>query len=118
MGIAALEKRLERPAAALEILADLAAARNPFQAAALEALAKHYEHGERNIAQALAMTRAAQALEDSAALRSRRTRLERRLLPADAGGGTAAQLVTNLPIRRRKSMRIFPDGAASRPRTL
>lgn len=77
--IAAIEKRLGRQSAALAILTDLAASRNPFRVPALEALAIHYEHRERNYAMALEMTRAARARDDSEALRKREARIERRL---------------------------------------
>ncbi len=76
---ALLEKRLGRLAAALEILNDLAGSRNPYRAAALEELAKHYEHRERDYARALELVRAAIAASDSAELRQREARLERRV---------------------------------------
>lgn len=76
---ALLEKRLGRPSGALTLLSDLATARNPFRAAALEELAKHYEHRERNYEMALEMTRAALTLEDTAELRHRETRLLTRI---------------------------------------
>jgi uncharacterized protein YprB with RNaseH-like and TPR domain len=76
---AALEKRLGRPAAALAGLTELAGSRNPFRVRALEELAKHYEHRERNYAMALEMTRGALALEETSALRLRARRLESRL---------------------------------------
>lgn len=78
--VAALERKLGADAAALEIWSDLAAAKNPFRPRALEELAKHYEHREKNHAMALEMTRSALALEDSPALRKREQRLLRRLL--------------------------------------
>ncbi|MGE5646466.1 MAG: ribonuclease H-like domain-containing protein [Acidobacteriota bacterium] len=77
--VAAIEKRLEHDTAALVVLTDLAASPNPFRVPALEALAKHYEHREKNYAQALEMVRAARALDDSEALRKREARIERRL---------------------------------------
>jgi tetratricopeptide (TPR) repeat protein len=77
--IAALEKKLKRQAAALEILQDLASSRNPYRVAALEELAKHHEHRERDYARALDLIRQAIALEDSPDLRRRETRLQRRL---------------------------------------
>ena len=46
--IADLEKRLGRPEARLAAMAELAASRNPYRVKALEELAKHYEHRERN----------------------------------------------------------------------
>ena len=76
---AMLEKRLGRLAAALEILNDLAGSRNPYRAAALEELAKHYEHREKDHAKALELVRAAIAASDSAELRQREARLERRV---------------------------------------
>lgn len=77
--VAQLEKRLGRYQAAVEICANLAASPNPFRAAALEELAKHYEHRERNLSIALDMTLAALAIRDTAELRRRRERLEKRL---------------------------------------
>jgi len=76
---ALLEKRLGRPSGALTLLSDLATARNPFRAVALEELAKHYEHRERNYEMALEMTRAALMIEDTATLRHRETRLLKRI---------------------------------------
>lgn len=77
--IAGMERRLERVDAALAIWTELATGRNPYRARALEALAKHYEHRERNYGMALEMTRSAQSLEDSPALRRRAQRLRARL---------------------------------------
>ena len=77
--IAVMERRLGREDAALAILTDLAAGRNPFRARALEALAKHYEHRERNYVMALEMTRSAQSLENTPALRRREERLRDRI---------------------------------------
>ncbi len=77
--IAATEKRLGRKDAALATFAELAESRNPYRVRALEALAKHYEHRERNYAMALEMTRTALAIEDSAEFRRREARLKARL---------------------------------------
>ncbi len=77
--IAALEKRLGRPDAALAVVTDLAASRNPYRVRALEELAKHYEHRERNYAMALEMTRGALALEDTPEIRRREQRLRSRV---------------------------------------
>ena len=77
--IALLEKRLGREDAALAGIADLAAVRNPYRVRALEELAKHYEHRERNYAMALEMTRNALALEDTPAIRRREERLKARV---------------------------------------
>lgn len=77
--IAALEKKIKNEPAALAVLTDLAASRNPYRAAALEELAKYYEHRERNHSMALDLTRQALALEDTEELRHREARLRRRL---------------------------------------
>jgi len=77
--VAALEKRLGRPDAALAAMTNLCAERNPYRAQALAELAKHYEHRERNPAMALEMTRTALAIEDSPTLRRREQRLQARL---------------------------------------
>ena len=77
--IARLEKKLGREDASLAVYADLASGRNPFRLAALEELAKHYEHKERNYAMALEFTLTALSHTDSEALRHRKTRLERRV---------------------------------------
>lgn len=76
---AAIEKRLGRDAAALDIFADLAASPNPYRAHAYEELAKYYEHQERNYSTALAMTRSARGISDSEQLARREERLKRRL---------------------------------------
>ncbi|HOL71168.1 MAG TPA: ribonuclease H-like domain-containing protein [Bryobacteraceae bacterium] len=76
---AALEKRSGNEPAALAIWTDLAASRNPYRVQALEALAKYYEHRERNYAMALEMIRCARTLADSEDLARRQERLERRL---------------------------------------
>jgi len=80
--IAALEKKLRRPDAALLIWEDLAGCRNPWRAGALEELAKHYERRERDYTKALELTRTALRLSDSEALRKRAVRLEKRLTGA------------------------------------
>jgi tetratricopeptide (TPR) repeat protein len=77
--IGRLEKKLERYALALAVYTDLAAAKNPYRAPALEELAKYYERRERNYGMALEMTRAALAIEDTAPLRRREQRLQGRL---------------------------------------
>ncbi len=77
--IAALEKKLGREHAALPVLTDLAASRNPWRGAAYVELAKYYERRERNYALALEMTRSAQELEPSEALKRRAARLEKRI---------------------------------------
>lgn len=77
--IAAIEKRQGRDDAALAVVSELAASSNPFRVRALEEMAKHYEHRERNYTMALEMTRSAIELEDSPALRRREERLSRRV---------------------------------------
>jgi len=77
--IAALEKRLGREEAALAAFAELAESRNPYRVRALEEVAKHYEHRERNYAMALETTRSALVLEDTSALRRREERLKARI---------------------------------------
>lgn len=79
MDVAREEKRAGRDDAALAVLADLAGSPNPYRLHALEALAKYYEHRERNYAMALDMTRAALAIADTPALRRREERLAQRL---------------------------------------
>jgi uncharacterized protein YprB with RNaseH-like and TPR domain len=76
---AALERRLGHADAALAIVTELAASRNPYRVRAIEELAKHYEHRERNYAMALEMTRNALALEDTPEIRHREERLKSRL---------------------------------------
>ncbi len=77
--IAALERRLGRQDAALAAVTELAGTRNPFRARALEELAKHYEHRERNYAMALEMTRSALAISETPAARRREQRLLQRI---------------------------------------
>ncbi len=77
--IGAMEKRLGRDAAALEVFTDLAASPNPYRGHAFLELAKYYEHRERNYALALDMTGSARNIEDSPELQRRGERLGRRL---------------------------------------
>ncbi|MGD1095304.1 MAG: ribonuclease H-like domain-containing protein [Bryobacteraceae bacterium] len=70
-----LERRLGRADRALAEWTSLAATKNPFRVRALEELAKHYEHREKNYSMALEMTRCAITHQDSAALRKREQRL-------------------------------------------
>jgi uncharacterized protein YprB with RNaseH-like and TPR domain len=76
--VAALEKKLDREAAAVAILTDLSACRNPYRAQALIELAKYYEHRERNYSMALDFTSNALELGDTPELRRREARLRRR----------------------------------------
>ena len=81
--VAALEKRLKRPMAALSVFRDLAESPNPYRARALEELAKHYEHRERDFTTALEMTRNALTFGDTPALRRREQRLGGRISRLD-----------------------------------
>jgi uncharacterized protein YprB with RNaseH-like and TPR domain len=77
--VAGLEKKLGNDTGAVEVYSELAASRNPFRVAALEEIAKHYEHRERNPSMALEWTLTALQHDDTPALHHRRKRLERRL---------------------------------------
>jgi uncharacterized protein YprB with RNaseH-like and TPR domain len=76
---AAIEKKLDRSAAALKIYTELAGCRNEHRVDALEELAKYYEHEERNYGIALEFTRQALDLERSDLLVKRSERLAKRL---------------------------------------
>lgn len=82
---AALEKKMKNEPAALAVWTDLAASRNPYRVAALEALAKYYEHRERNYAMALEMIQTARTLADSEEFGRRQARLEKRLARPRSG---------------------------------
>ena len=73
--VAAIERKVGRPESACSLWTDLAASPNAFRVRALEELAKHYEHREKNLTVALEMTRSALAHEDSPDLRKRERRL-------------------------------------------
>jgi uncharacterized protein len=77
--IAAMEKRAGRPEAALGVITDLAACRNPYRAKALEEMARHYERREKNYAMALEMTSAALSVAETPQLRKREERLRKKL---------------------------------------
>jgi tetratricopeptide (TPR) repeat protein len=77
--IALLEKKLNRPHAALSIFTELAGCRNDFVVPALEELAKFYEHEERNYALAIEFTNQAFRYQPKPELLHRKARLERRL---------------------------------------
>lgn len=76
--IAQLERKLGRENGALAMYTELAQCRNPHRVAALEELAKYYEHRERNFTLALEFTREALRLADTPELQHRATRLERK----------------------------------------
>jgi uncharacterized protein YprB with RNaseH-like and TPR domain len=105
--IAAMEKRLGREDAALAAFAELAESRNPYRVRALEELAKHYEHRERNHAMALEMTRNALVLEDTSALRRREERLKARM-ETPRPGGVQQNIRGMLRTKARKSARESP----------
>ncbi|MBI4876188.1 MAG: ribonuclease H-like domain-containing protein [Acidobacteria bacterium] len=86
--VARIEKRMGRADAALAVFTDLAASPNPFRIAALEELAKYYEHDERNYPMALEFTRVALQLSDTVELRKRESRLLKR-----AGGPRPGRLL-------------------------
>jgi uncharacterized protein YprB with RNaseH-like and TPR domain len=73
-----IEKKLGQEHAAVATFTDLSLSPNPYRVKAWEELAKHYEHRERNFAMAIECVRAARSVEDSAALSSRQTRLEKK----------------------------------------
>ena len=73
--VAALERKLGLMEPAVATWNDLAESRNPFRVRALEELAKHYEHREKNYTRALELTRGALEHEESAELRKREERL-------------------------------------------
>jgi hypothetical protein len=77
--VAAIERRAGRDDAALALLTELAAARNPFRVRAFEEIAKHYEHREKNYSMALEMTRNALLFADTPEIRRREERLKIRL---------------------------------------
>jgi uncharacterized protein len=76
--LAAIERKLGADDPAVAIWTDLAAVRNAFRIPALEELAKHYEHRQKDLVRALETTRAALDHEDSPALRRREQRLLKR----------------------------------------
>jgi uncharacterized protein YprB with RNaseH-like and TPR domain len=91
--VARLEKKLGRDDAALAVYSDLASGRNPFRLPALEELAKHYEHKERNYHMALEFTLTALTHTDSEALQHRKARLERRVAKRSKAASAAPRLI-------------------------
>lgn len=77
--IALLQKKLGRAQAVREALTEIAGCRNDYRVLALEELAKHYEHQEKNYVLALEFTLKALTFGPSVALDHRRSRLERRV---------------------------------------
>jgi uncharacterized protein YprB with RNaseH-like and TPR domain len=82
--IANLERRAGRHDAHLAVITELTESRNPYRARALEALAKHYEHRERNYTMALDLTLAALSLAESPTCRKREQRLRKKVTAAAA----------------------------------
>lgn len=81
---AQLERKLGRDAAALAIYTELASVPNAHRVAALEELAKHYEHKEKNYHMAAEFTGQALQFADTPELRHRQTRLLRKAAPRGA----------------------------------
>jgi hypothetical protein len=77
--VAALEKKLARPAAALQIYTELAGCRNDHRVGALEELSKYYEREEKNYGIALEFARQALEFERTDSLLKRIERLARKL---------------------------------------
>ena len=77
---ALLEKKLARYEDSLLTLSDLARVKNPYQQPALEELAKHREHRDKDFRTALEATEAALLIDSSPGLLNRRKRLKRKLL--------------------------------------
>jgi uncharacterized protein YprB with RNaseH-like and TPR domain len=77
--IANIQKKLERPLAALHCLQELAGCRNEFQVRALEELAKYYERKAPDFILALEFTKQALSFEHSAVLTRRRDRLQKKV---------------------------------------
>jgi uncharacterized protein YprB with RNaseH-like and TPR domain len=73
-----IDRKLGAVEDALAVWTDLAESRNAFRVRAMEELAKHYEHREKNYARALELTRGALEYEESVGLRKREERLSRR----------------------------------------
>ncbi len=84
---ALLHKKREDHASALAGFQELVDCKNPCRLQALEELAKHYEHRERNYAKALEITCAALECAETPELRHREKRLRAKLL------GRAAKLL-------------------------
>ncbi len=82
LDIGLLEKKHKNEDAALAAFTEIATCRNPCRARAFEELAKYYEHSQRSYAMALEMTRSALEIEESPALRTRESRLAKKLARA------------------------------------
>jgi uncharacterized protein YprB with RNaseH-like and TPR domain len=84
--IAQLERKLGRDEAARVLYGELAAVPNAHRVAALEELAKHCEHRVRDYRSASEYVRTALLIADSAELRHRAARLEKKLRRSSCGG--------------------------------
>lgn len=84
---ARIERRAGNHAAKVELLTDLCRASDLYRVEALEALAKHYEHLEKDPSRALELTRAAQRHAPSERLSHRESRLLRKIAMAGTGDG-------------------------------
>lgn len=80
--IAVTEKKLGR---GVEAFAELVHSRNPYRVAALEELAKHHEHTEKNASMALEFTLTALEHDDTPELRRREERLRKKASRPRAG---------------------------------
>jgi uncharacterized protein YprB with RNaseH-like and TPR domain len=76
--VAAIERKLGAVEKAVEVWTDLAESPNAYRVKAMEELAKHYEHREKDCGRALELTRAAMEFEDTPSLRKREARISRR----------------------------------------
>jgi uncharacterized protein YprB with RNaseH-like and TPR domain len=101
--LASLERQLGAVESAVDIWNDLAGARNPFRVRALEQLAKYHEHRSKDYEKALACTRAARELEDSAELKGRDDRLSRRLKASRYNQAKHAKAFGDATPRRTRS---------------
>ena len=79
LDIGLLEKKRKNEDAALAAFTEIATCRNACRGRAFEELAKYYEHKQRSYAMALEMTRSALEIEESPALRTRESRLAKKL---------------------------------------
>lgn len=76
--LADMERKLDRPDAAVALWSELSTLPNPWQAQAFERLAIHLERRERNLPMALEMALAALSLAPSPSLQKRILRLQKR----------------------------------------
>jgi uncharacterized protein YprB with RNaseH-like and TPR domain len=89
---ALIERKRGHHEAKRDLLLDLSSSRNPFQARALEELAKHCEHRDKKFSQALDLAQQAAALEPNEQLDRRMARLKRRIDHMDVAKPSLAVL--------------------------